>query len=107
MCWTIIIYDYVDTMSSFSSLLPPATSDDHFTEQSISRPPSTGVKRRQEQSTTITEDEQGETGVVYMLYFTVILDLHELSCGVYWSSYYESSVKYAVSIESNINCHVN
>ena len=56
------------TLSSFSSLLPPATpaqSNDHFPEQSTSRPPSTtGVKRRQEQSTIITEDEQGETGVV-------------------------------------------
>ena len=64
--------DYIDTMLSFSSLLPPDTSaqsDDHLPEQSTLRPPSTGEKRRQEQSTTITEGEQGKTGVVCMLYF--------------------------------------
>ena len=74
MCWldSDLLYcvpDYIDTMLSFSSLLPPDTSsqsDYHFPEQSTSRPPSTIGEKR---ATTITEDEQGETGVVYMLYF--------------------------------------
>ena len=79
-------------MSSFSSLLPPATSaqsDDHFPEQSTSRPPSTGVKRRQEQSTTITEDEVQSLARTQIFFFIHVYYL-AFSSVSWWFSYPDS-----------------